>query len=145
MAQNYGVRNYNEAIEAYQKAMSMKYGDENYCLLTGRSLCGIKYDKALVLRSLYEDKKTTLVKEKIEDITARKSDYNFNQLISYGDTYFSNKEYNKAIDEYEKAKLIKSREDISYVKIVESYIAMEKYDLAKEEIQEGLALTESEN
>jgi tetratricopeptide (TPR) repeat protein len=139
--------NYNEAIEAYQKAMSMKYGDEELLSVgLAEAYAGIhEYDKALeVLRSLYEDKKTTLVKEKIEDITARKSDYNFNQLISYGDTYFSNKEYNKAIDEYEKAKLIKSREDISYVKIVESYIAMEKYDLAKEEIQEGLALTESE-
>lgn len=147
MAQEYletGI--YEEAIEAYEKAMSMKYGDrEHLSIGLAEAYAGVNnYDKALeVLRSRYQVKKTTTVKEKIEEITARKADYNFYQLISYGDTYFANGEYDKAIDEYEKAKLIKSKEEISYIKIVNSYIAMDKFDLAKEEIQEGLALTES--
>ena len=53
--------------------------------------------------------KTNAVKEKIEEISAKKADHSFYQLISFGDTYFSNEEYNKAIDEYEKAKLIIAR------------------------------------
>jgi len=148
MAQEYlDDGNYEEAIEAYQKAMSMKYGNkESLTIGLADAYAGINnYDKALeVLRSLYEERKTTTLKEKIEEITARKADYNFYQFISYGDTYFSNGEYDKAINEYEKAKLIKSKEEITYIKIVESYIAMEKYDLAIEEIQEGIALTESD-
>jgi len=148
MAQEYlKAGSYEEAIEAYQKAMSMKYGNkETLAIGLAEAYAGINnYDKALeVLRSRYEERKTTEVKEKIEEITARKADYNFYQLISYGDTYFSNGEYDKAVNEYEKAKLIKSKEDITYLKIVDSYIAMEKYDLAKEEIQEGMAITESD-
>lgn len=147
MAQEYlEAGSYEEAIEAYLKAMSMKFGNkEALAIGLAEAYAGIhNYDKALeVLRNRYEERKSTSVKEKIEEITARKADYNFYQLISYGDTFFSNGEYEKAIKEYEKAKLIKSKEEIIYLKIVDSYIALENYDMAKEEIQEGIALTES--
>lgn len=139
--------NFEEAQEAYQKALAMNYGDKELLSLgLAEAYAGVhNYDKALeVLRSRYEVEKTIAVKEKIEDMTSKKTDYGFYQLISFGDTYFSNGEYSRAIDEYEKAKLIKSKSDISYLKIVESYMAMERYDLAKEEIEEGQALTESE-
>ena len=138
---------FEKAQEAYREALSMDYGDKELMSIgLAEAYAGVHdYDKALeVLRSRYEIHKTTEVKEKIEEITAKKTDHRYYQLISYGDTYFSNGEYNKAIDEYEKAKLIKSKLDTSYIKIVESYIALEKYDLAKEEIQDGLALTDSE-
>lgn len=148
MAQEYlATGSYEEATIAYKKALSMKYGDKELLSIgLAEAYAGIhNYDKALeVLRSRYSVEKTKGVKEKIEEVTVSKADYRFYQLISYGDTYFSNGEYDKAIDEYEKAKLIKSKEDISYLKIVESYIKMEKYDLANEEIQEGLAITESD-
>lgn len=147
MAQEYlEAESYEEAIVEYNKAMAMKNGDKE--LLTiglAQAYVGTHdYDKALeVLRSRYQVSGTIVIKEKIEEIIAEKSDYEFNQLISYGDTYFSNGEFNKAIAEYEKAKLIKSKEDITFVKIAKSHIEMEKYDLAKEEILEGLALVES--
>lgn len=148
MAQEYlESGNFEEAIRAYQKALSMKYGDRELLSIgLAEAYAGIhNYDKALeVLRSRYGIEQSIAVKEKIEEITAKKADYSFYQMISYGDAYFSNGEYSKAIDEYDKAKQIKSREAISYLKIVESYMAMEEYDLAKEEIQDGLALTESE-
>jgi len=148
MAQEYlEAGSYEKAIESFLKAMSMKYGNKEVLSIgLAEAYAGINdYDKALeVLRSRYEERKSTAVKEKIEEITARKADYIFYQLISYGDTYFANKEYDKAIKEYEKAKLIKSKEEVTYVKIVDSYIAMEKYDLAKEEIMEGMALIESD-
>ncbi|MDD4111680.1 MAG: tetratricopeptide repeat protein [Herbinix sp.] len=148
MAQEYlEAGSFDEAREAYQKALSMNYGDKELLSIgLADAYAGVhNYDKALeVLRSIYEVEKTTAIKEKIEDITTKKTDYGFYQLISFGDTYFSNGEYSRAIDEYEKAKLIKSKSDISYLKIVESYMAMEKYDLAKEEIGDGLAVTESE-
>jgi|LSQX01.2.fsa_nt_gb tetratricopeptide (TPR) repeat protein len=138
--------NFEKAGEAYKKALSMNYGDKELLSIgLAEAYGGVhNYDKALeVLRSIYEIKKTITVKEKIEEITSKKTDYSFNQQISFGDTFFSNGEYNKAIDEYEKAKLIKSKSDIPYVKIVESYIALERYDLAEEEINAGLSLTES--
>jgi tetratricopeptide (TPR) repeat protein len=148
MAQEYlEAGNYEEAQKAYQKALAMKYGDKELLSIgLAEAYAGVhNYDKALeVLRSIYEKKKTTTIKEKIEEITSEKTDYGFNLLISYGDTYFSNGEYSRAIDEYEKAKLIKSKSEISYIKIVESYMAMEKYDLAREEIEDGMAVTESE-
>ncbi len=148
MAQEYlEAGSFEEAQEAYQKALSMNCGDKELLSISlAEAYAGVhNYDKALeVLRSIYEVEKTTAVKEKIEEITSKKTDYGFYQLISFGDTYFSNGEYSRAIDEYEKAKLIKSKSDISYLKIVESYMAMERYDLAKEEIGDGLAVTESE-
>lgn len=149
MAQEYlEAENFEDAIRAYQKAMTMKYGDKELLSIgLAESYAGIHaYDKALeVLRSRYQVSGTKAIKEKIEDITIRKTDYNFYQTISFGDTYFSNGEYDKAIAEYEKAKLIKSREDISYIKIARSYMAKEEYNLAKEEVLEGMALTESES
>lgn len=148
MAQEYlATGSFEEATIAYQKALSMNYGDKELLSIgLAEAYAGINnYDKALeVLRSRYNVEKTNAVKEKIEAITVKKADYQFYQLISYGDTYFSNGEFDKAIDEYEKAKLIKSKEDISYLKIVESYMEMEKFDLANEKIQEGLALAESD-
>ncbi len=148
MAQDYlEAGSFKEAQDAFQKALSMKYGDKELLSigLAEAYGSGHEYDKALeVLRSRYEVEKTTIVKEKIEEITARKTDYRFFQLISYGDTYFSNGEYVKAVDEYEKAKMIKSKEYISYLKIAESYMAMDRYDLAEDEIKDGQALAESE-
>ena len=139
--------NLKEAIEAYNVALSMKYGDKELLSLgLADAYARIHdYDRALeVLRNRYGVEQSIAVKEKIEEITIKKADYQFYQFISYGDAYFSNGEYSKAIDEYEQAKQIKSREVISYLKIVESYIEMEEYDLASEEIEDGLALTESE-
>ncbi|TAH72781.1 MAG: tetratricopeptide repeat protein [Anaerolineaceae bacterium] len=148
MAQEYlDAGSFEEAQEAYQKALSMNYGDKEFLSIgLAEAYAGVhNYDKALeVLRSRYEVEKTIAVKEKIEEITSKKTDHGFYQLISFGDTYFSNGEYNKAIDEYEKAKLIKSKLDISYLKIATSYMALKRYDLAEEEIKDGLALTESE-
>ena len=148
MAQDYlEAGSFKGAQDAFQKAFSMKYGDKELLSigLAEAYGSGHEYDKALeVLRSRYEVEKTTIVKEKIEEITARKTDYRFFQLISYGDTYFSNGEYVKAVDEYEKAKMIKSKEYISYLKIAESYMAMDRYDLAEDEIKDGQALAESE-
>lgn len=148
MAEEYlAAGDYERAQEAYQKALSMNYGDkEQLSIGLAEAYAGVhNYDKALeVLRSIYEVKKTMAVKEKIEEITSKKTDYGFYQLISFGDTYFSNGEYSRAIEEYERAKLIKSKSELSYIKIVNSYMAMEKYDLAKEEIEDGLAVTESE-
>lgn len=139
--------NYEEAQEAYLEALSMDYGDKELLSIgLAEAYAGMhEYDKALeVLRNRYEAEKSTAIKEKIEEITVKKTDYIYYQLISYGDTYFSNGEYSKAVDEYEKAKLIKSKADTTYIRIVESYMAMERYDLASEEIQAGLALTDSE-
>jgi len=137
---------YEKAITAYNKAMSMKYGDKGLISIgLAQAYAGVhNYDKALeVLRSRYQVSRTIEIKENIEEISAEKLDYEFNQAISYGDTYFANEEFNKAIAEYEKAKLIKSKEDITFLKIARSHMEMEEYDLAKEEILEGLALTES--
>lgn len=138
---------YEQAVEAYQRAISMKGSDQEYLTIgLSEAYVGInQYDKALeVLRNCYQKTSGNRIKEKIEEITIRKSDYEYQQIISRGDIYYSNQEYDKAISEYENAKLIKSKEVTSYQKIAESYVKMGKYELAKEEIQEGLAITQSE-
>jgi tetratricopeptide (TPR) repeat protein len=102
------------------------------------------FEKALeVLRNCYQKTSGIAVKEKIEEVTTQKTDFGYLQIISRADIYFSNKEYDKAIIEYEKAKLIKSKEVIPYRRIAEAYIELEKYDLALEEVNNGLVLTES--
>lgn len=147
MAEEYlGAGNYEQAVEAYLKAMSMKNSDKELLSIgLAEAYTGINnYDKALeVLRDCYQNTGGVAVKEKIEEVTLRKTDYDYLQIISHADTYFANSEYEKAITEYEKAKLIKSKEAASYKKIAEAYVAMGNYSLAREEVMRGLALTQS--
>lgn len=138
---------YNQAIESYEIALTMKNGDKE-SLSVGLAEAYIgnnEYDKALeILRGHYEIGSGKVIKEKIEEVTLRKSDYEYERAISSGDVYFSNEEYDKAILEYEKAKKIKSKEVTSYKSISQSYVNMKLYDLAKEELLEGLTLTNNE-
>lgn len=149
MAENYlKAGSYEEAIQAYLKALSMKDGDEQ--LLTiglAEAYAGAdEYDSALeALRSYYKKNPENRVKEKIEEITSEKADYDFNQSISLAEVYFSNQEYEKAIAELEKAKLIKSREALSYQRIAEAYIELGDYNRAKEEVTEGLEITQDKS
>lgn len=139
--------NYEQAVQAYQKAMSMKDSDQEYLSIgLAEAYIGVNnYDKALeVLRDCYQKTSGSAIKEKIEEITIRKMDFEYQEIILRGDVYYTNEEYDKAISEYEKAKLIKSKEVTSYQKIAEAYIKMKKYELAKEEVQEGLTITQSE-
>jgi tetratricopeptide (TPR) repeat protein len=146
MAENYlKGGNYEQAIEAYLKALSMKNSDEE--LLTvglADSYAGTKeYDKALeALRTCYEKTSGVKIKEKIEEITSEKTDYEYLQSISHAEVYFTNNEYEKAITEFEKAKQIKSKEALSYQRIADAYIEMGKYDLAREEVLEGQEITQ---
>lgn len=138
--------NYEQAVSAYIKALSMKNSDRELLSIgLAESYIGVNdYDKALeILRSCYQDTSGIMIKEKIEEVTSRKMDYDYLQIISRADIYFSNEEYAKAIAEYEKAKLIKSKEMISYQRIALAYIKTGEYNLAKEELQEGLELTQS--
>lgn len=139
--------NYAQAIEAYKRALSMKNSDPiSLSIGLAEAYIGTNdYDKALeVLRSAYQVSLGNEIKEKIEEVTSRKIDYDFDSLISRADKYFTNLEYDKAMVEYEKAKLIKSKEAISYQKIAEAFIELGQYNEAKEEILEGLAITQSE-
>lgn len=148
MAENYlKAGNYEEAAEAYIKALSMKHSDQQLLSIgLADSYAGMKkYDKALeVLRSCYQKTSSKEIKEKIEEISAKKTDYEFFGAISRAEVYFSNKEYDKAIAEFEKAKLIKSKEVLSYKRIAEAYIEMGNYALAREEVLEGQEITQGD-
>ncbi|MBH1941917.1 tetratricopeptide repeat protein [Mobilitalea sibirica] len=138
---------FKEAVRAYLKAMSMNNSNEESLTIgLSEAYVGInEYDKALaVLRDCYEKTGGLSLKEKIEEVTAEKTDYDFFQSISHADKYYATGEYDRAIDEYEKAKKIKSKEVLSYQRIAEAYIAKEEYELAKEEILNGLILTQSD-
>lgn len=139
--------NYNQAIEYYETALSMKNSDKELLSigLAEAYIGNNEYDKALeILRRRYEIVAGKSVKEKIEEVTLRKADYEYGKIISCGDVYFSNEEYDKAILEYEKAKKIKSKEVAAYKKIAESFVNMKSYNLAKEELLEGLTITNNE-
>lgn len=149
MAENYlNAGSYEQAIDAYEQALSMKNSDQEL-LTVGLSdaYIGIEeYDKALeVLRSCYQKTSGFLVKEKIEEIIAEKTEYEYLQSISRAKVYFKNKEYEKAIEEYEEAKQIKSKDATAFQGIADSYIKLGKYDLAKEEILEGQVITRDKN
>lgn len=148
MAENYlNSGDFEQAVNAYLKAMSMKNsGQELLSIGLSEAYIGVNdYDNALeTLRSCYQKTSGVRIKEKIEEVTSRKTDYDYLQIISRADIYFSNKEYDKAIDEYEKAKLIKSKEIIAYHSIAEAYIEKGEYGLAKEELIEGIELTQSD-
>ncbi len=138
---------YEQAVAAYLKALSMKNSNqERLSIGLSEAYIGVNnYEKALeVLRNCYKKTGGIAIKEKIEEVSAKKTDYEFNQITSHADTYFTNGEYEKAIAEYEKAKLIKSKEPISFKRIAEAYIAIGNYSLARKEALEGLALTQSE-
>jgi tetratricopeptide (TPR) repeat protein len=148
MAENYlNAGSYEQAVKAYQEALEVKGSDQEALSIgLAKAYAGLKeYDKALeVLHTGYQKKSTQKLKETIEDINAAKKDYEFLQSISSADVYFANEEYDKAIAEYEEAKLIKSKDITSYQGIANSYIKMNKYDLAKEEVLEGIEVTKSE-
>lgn len=148
MAEKYlKAGNYEQAAEAYLKAMSMKNSDKELLSIgLAEAYSGMnQYDKALeALRSCYQKTGGNKVKEEIEEVTVQKTDYEFNQSVSRADIYFTNGEYEKAIIEYENAKKIKSKESISYERIAEAYIALGNYNQAREEVMEGQSLTQSE-
>lgn len=138
---------YNQAIEHYENALTMKNSDKELLSigLAEAYIGNNEYDKALeVLRVYYEVTAEKSVKEKIEEVTLRKADYEYEKIISSGDVYFSNEEYDKAILEYEKAKKVKSKEVAAYEKKAESLVNMKLYILAQEELLEGIAITNNE-
>lgn len=138
---------YNQAIDYYEAALTMKNSDKELLSigLAEAYIGNNEYGKALeVLRVRYEVSAEKSVKEKIEEVTLRKADYEYEKIISSGDVYFSNEEYDKAILEYNKAKKIKSKEVIAYEKIAESLVNMKSYTLAQEELLEGIAITNNE-
>lgn len=138
--------NFKQAIDVYLKVISMRSNDkETLTIKLSEAYIGIgNYDKALeVLRSCYQITAGVKIKEKIEEVTLRKTDYEYLQIISRADKYFTNGEYDKAISEYQKAKLIKSKEPTSYRCIAEAYIKNNDYTAAHTEVMDGLAVTRS--
>ncbi|MDF2485332.1 MAG: hypothetical protein K0R46_1500 [Herbinix sp.] len=148
MAENYlNAKSYEQAVEAYQKALSVKDSDqETLSIGLAEAYMGLEdFDKALeVLRACYQRISTAKLEKKIEEVTSAKLDYEFLQSISHADVYFLNKEYVKAITVYEEAKLIKSKDITSYQRIAQAYIEQGKYELAREEILEGIEITQKE-
>ncbi|HWT27683.1 MAG TPA: tetratricopeptide repeat protein [Mobilitalea sp.] len=139
--------NYEQAVEAYLKALSMRSSEqESLAIGLSEAYLGVDdYDKALeVLRICYQKTSGAAIKEKIEEVTSRKTDYEYLQSISRAEKYYSNEEYDKAITEYKKAKLIKSKEITSYKRIAEAYIKKNDYNSARQEVMEGLAITQDD-
>ncbi len=149
MAEKYlQAGDYEQAVQSYLKAISMKSSNQEHLSIgLAEAYMGMdNYDKSLeILRDSYMKSGSNAMKEKIEEVTAKKTDYEFNQTAAHAETYFTNGEYEKAITEYKKAKLIKSKEAISYQRIAEAYIELGNYSLARNEVLEGLALTQSEH
>ncbi|MDF2510812.1 MAG: hypothetical protein K0S04_678 [Herbinix sp.] len=138
---------YKNAVQAYKSALSTKSNDEMLTIGLANAYVGLdQYDKALeVLRVCYKVKASKRLCEEIEAISAKQTEYEYHQYISRAEVYHANKEYKKAITAYEKAKKIKGKEITSYQRITAVYIAMQEYELAKEEAVEGQAITKDES
>lgn len=145
MAENYlKAGNYEQAAQAYTKAIAGGNGEDQHLSVgLADAYVGLnEYDRALdALRLCYQKTVGIKVKEKIEEVTSQKADYEYQQTADRAEIYFTNKEYDKAISEYEKAKLIKSKEALSYRRIAEAYIKKGEYGKASQEVREGLELT----
>jgi tetratricopeptide (TPR) repeat protein len=149
IAENYlKAGNYDQAAEAFEKALSAK-GDDEELLTIGLADAFVgmnNYDKALeVLRSCYQKTSGRKVKVKIEEVISAKTDYEYSQSISRAEVYFTNREYNKAIEVFEQAKKIKSKDPTTYQRIAEAYIRLDEYELALEEVTEGQVFTQDES
>ncbi len=149
IAENYlKAGSYEQAIQAYEAALSTKDSDEEYLTIgLAEAYVGIQdYTTALeVLRSYYQKTSGMSVKEKIEEVISKKTDYEYSQSISRAEIYFSNGDYEKAIEVFEEAKKIKSKDPTTYQRIVEAYIKLEDYDLALEEVRSGQVITQDES
>ncbi len=138
---------YKNAVQAYKSALTGKSNDEALTIGLANAYVGLdQYDKALeVLRTCYKEKPSKRLCEEIEAISVKQTDYEYQQYISRAEVYHTNKDYKKAIAVYEKAKKIKSKEITSYQRITAVYIAMQEYELAREEAIEGQAITKDES
>lgn len=140
-------KNFTEAVKAYRKALSMKDSNEEILVIgLSEAYIGVgDYDQALViLRNCYQKTSGDRIKKKIEEVTLRKTNSEYLQTIKRADKYYSNGEYEKAISEYENAKLIKSKEITSYQRIAEVYINQNDYSSAYEEVMDGVEITHSD-
>ena len=145
MAENYlSAGNYEASIKAYEKALQIKDSHEEL-LTIGLADAYIgtgNYEKALeVLRACYKKTSGTKLKEKIEEVIWAKTDYEYTQSVFRAEVYYAKEEYKKAIAIFEEAKLKKSKDPTAYRRITEAYMAMGEYELARDEILEGLELT----
>ncbi|HHV09291.1 MAG TPA: tetratricopeptide repeat protein [Clostridiales bacterium] len=138
---------YKQAVQAYKSALSDKNHDEELTIGLANAYAGLEeYDKALeVLRASYKVKPSKRLCGEIEAISQKKTEYEYSQYISRAEVYHANKEYKKAITAYEKAKGIKSKEVTPYQRITAAYIAMQEYELAREEAAKGQAITKDES
>lgn len=148
MAENYlKAGNFEMAVKAYQSAL-LAEGADNQFLSAGLADAYVgmnEYEKALeVLRICYQATSGSIVKEKIEEVTEKKLEYDYIDATSRAEIYYSNQEYDKAIAEYEKAKKIKSKEATPYIRISQAYMEDGNYDLAREEAIEGQEITKEE-
>lgn len=145
MAENYlDAGKYEMAVEAYTRVLSMKGSDKQQLTIgLAEAYVGLEeFDKALeILRSFYMKSADLKIKESIEKISSKKTDYEYNQILSKAEVYFSNTEYEKAIEEFEKAKQIKRKNSASYKRIAEAYLLLGDYAKAREEIIEGQEIT----
>lgn len=149
MAENYlETGDYEKAVEAYIQALSVKDSDvESLSIGLSDAYIGLNdYDTALeVLNSCYQKTSGEEIKKKIEEVMSAKTDYEYLQSISRAEVYYSNKEYDKAIAEFEQAKLIDSKKVTAYQRIAEAYVELGKYDLAREEVLEGQEVTQDKS
>jgi len=146
MAENYlKAGSYEQAIKAYEKALKMTKSDqESLTIGLANAYIGInEYEKALeVLRSCYTKTSGLKLINKIEEVSSEKADYEYDRSISCAKIYFKNKEYDKAIAEYQKAKQIKGKKSAAYHGIAEAYIEMSEFDLARKEVLDGRTITQ---
>lgn len=149
MAENYlESGNYNQAVQAYKTALTLKNADRGSLSLGLAQAYAGKHDynSALeVLRSCYQDTSDNRLKEMIEEVTANKQDYEYNQRITVAEVYYKIKDYNKAIAEYQEAKKINRKEITPYQRIAQAYMEQGMYEKAREEILDGQELTGDES
>lgn len=144
----YHNEQYEEGIRSYIKAIKSKNSDVvNIGIEVAMGYLALEdHDNAIsFLRNIYEKTDSEIIKSKLGEAILEKREYEFGNYIDKGNKYFNNKEYDKAIFEYERAKKVNRNSSLSYKGIAESYVRMKEFELAESEITLGYEITKSED
>lgn len=135
--------NYDEAIVAFKKAIQIDPNDPQLYIQLADAYIG-KGDKDSAVETLENGYKTTGSEEIKKKLNELKNEIEYEKYISNGNNELSNKKYDKAIENFEKANKLMPTKTEAYIGAGNSYIAKDDIENAKIILNKGYEKTKDE-
>lgn len=135
--------NYDEAIVAFKKAIQIDPNDPQLYIQLADAYIG-KGDKDSAVETLENGYKTTGSEEIKKKLDELKNEIEYEKYISNGNNELSNKKYDKAIENFEKANKLMPTKTEAYIGAGNSYIAKDDIENAKIILNKGYEKTKDE-